>query len=85
MRGMKHPLSLDLYEMCDEGVLVTGRDRRGVFDNDGRWISGDRFEVCPSMCGWIGRGPRVPTALTENRRFRSTTIAHSGDAHDGPR
>lgn len=71
MRGMRHPLTRALYEMCDEGVLVTHGGRQGVFDNEGKWLSGDRFPVCPNLCGWIGRGPREPADLSDNRRFRS--------------
>ncbi len=79
MRGMRHPLTRALYEICDDGVLVTHGDRRGVFDDDGRWISGDRFSVCPNLCGWIGRGPRMPMDLSDNRRFRSVVEGQSGE------
>ena len=71
MRGMRHPLTRALYEMCDEGVRVTHGARQGVFDNEGQWLSGDRFAVCPNLCGWIGRGPAQPADLSDNRRFRS--------------
>lgn len=80
MRGMRHPLTNALYEMCDEGVLITDGARRGVYDTDGRWLSGDRFSVCPNMCGWIGRGPRVAEDLSQNRRFRSVTTNTAGGA-----
>ena len=57
MRGMRHPLTRALYEMCDEGVLVTHGGRQGVFDNEGKWLSGDRFPVCPEPV-WLDRsGP----------------------------
>ena len=81
MRGMRHPITQALYELCDKGVLVTHGTRRGVFDPDGRWISGDNFMVCPNMCGWIGRGPVIPSDLSENRRSRSVAT----DAKGAPR
>jgi hypothetical protein len=71
MRGMRHPLTRALYEICDEGVRVTHGARQGIFDNDGRWLAGDKFPVCPNLCGWIGRGPRQPMDLSDNRRFRT--------------
>ena len=83
MRGMRHPLTQALYELCDASVLVTDGTRRGVFDTDGRWRSGDRFSVCPHMCGWIGRGPRRPTDLSENRRFRSVSAPDAVSASAG--
>jgi hypothetical protein len=68
---MRHPLTGALYEMCDEGVRVTLGEQHGIFDNDGRWLAGDRISVCPNLCGWVGRGPREPMDLSDNRRFRS--------------
>ncbi|MEY2401853.1 MAG: hypothetical protein QOJ08_1964 [Ilumatobacteraceae bacterium] len=78
MRGMKHPLTGAMYEICDEGVRVTHGDREGIFDNDGRWIAGDRISACPNLCGWIGRGPRQPMDLSDNRRFRSVMDDQGG-------
>ena len=71
MRGMRHPLSGAIYEIADGGVQVSHRGRIGVYDNEGRWRSGDVMTVCPNMCRWIGNGPRVPVDLSNNRRFRS--------------
>lgn len=78
MRGMRHPITHALYELCDEGVLVTSGDRRGVYDSDGRWLSGDHLLVCPNMCGWIGRGSRQRADIRENRRFRSVAVEAKG-------
>lgn len=79
MRGMRHPITRAMYEMTDGGVVVTHGPRRGVFDSDGRWLEGDKFAVCPNMCGWIGRGPRQPADLSDNRRFRSVVLPKAGD------
>jgi len=71
VRGMKHPLTLAVYELCDEGVQVTTVSGRvGVFDPGGRWLSGDRFPADKHFCEWIGNGPREPEDLSTNRRFR---------------
>lgn len=75
MRGMRHALSGDLYELCDEGVRVTHGDLVGVYDAAGRWRAGERFAVCPNLCNWIGNGPRAPLDLSTNRRFRNVVSA----------
>jgi hypothetical protein len=80
-RGMRHPITGALYEMCAEGVRVTTAKRVGVFDSDGRWLMGDRFDVCPNLCGWIGRGPSEPTDLSQHRRFRTVT-PDAASGHD---
>lgn len=72
MRGMQHPLSRAIYELCDEGVQVTTTDGRvGVFDSTGHWLSGAKFAVDKHMCEWIGDGPREAEDVSNNRRFRS--------------
>lgn len=64
-----------IYELCDEGVQVTTkRGRVGVYDSDGRWLSGEKFYVDKHMCEWIGDGPREPEDLSTNRRFRNAII-----------
>jgi hypothetical protein len=74
MRGMRHPLSQAVYELCDDGpgVRVTTPDGKvGVFDAAGQWTSGEKFPVDMHMCEWVGAGPREPEDLSTNRRFRS--------------
>ena len=74
MRGLRHPLTQAVYELCDDapGVRVTTSDGQvGVFDAAGHWVSGDRFPVDLHMCEWVGAGPREPEDLSTNRRFRS--------------
>lgn len=72
---MRHPLSGAVYQLGDDGVLVQDRDRAGVYDSSGRWLSGDRFWVCPHLCRWIGDGPRGPERLSNHRRFRGVDPA----------
>ena len=75
MRGMRHPLTFAVYELCDEGVQVTTkRGRVGVYDSAGHWLSGEKFPVDKHMCEWIGDGPREPEDLSTNRRFRSLVL-----------
>jgi hypothetical protein len=74
MRGMKHPLTLAVYELREDGpgVQVTTPDGKvGIFDAAGHWVSGDKFPVDMHMCEWVGGGPREPEDLSTNRRFRS--------------
>ena len=75
MRGMRHPLTFAVYELCDTGVQVTTKKGRvGVYTSDGVWISGEKFPVDKHMCEWIGQGPREPEDLANNRRFRSLVL-----------
>ena len=83
MRGMRHPLTHALYELSDEGVRVTDGARVGVYGDDGRWLFGDRFLVCPNLCGWIGMGPRVPSTLKDHRRFRNVVVKASTSVAQG--
>ncbi len=70
MREFRHPLSGAVYGLSGDDVIVALGDRVGLYDARGRWISGDRISVCPTMCEWIGNGPRTPVDLSTNRRFR---------------
>ena len=56
MRTIQHPLSGALYDLTADGsIQVTTRNGAvGVFDKDGRWLSGDVFQVDPHLCVWIG-------------------------------
>ena len=72
MRGMRHPVTFAVYELCESGVQVTTKKGRvGVYDSNGVWLSGEKFQVDKHMCEWIGDGPREPENLSSNRRFRS--------------
>ncbi|MGY1815805.1 hypothetical protein [Blastococcus sp. SYSU D00820] len=72
MRGLTHPLSRAVYELCEGGVQVTTPDGRvGVFTPSGRWLSGDKIPVDIHMCEWVGNGPTEPEDVSKNRRFRS--------------
>jgi hypothetical protein len=72
VRGMQHPLSRAIYELCDDGVQVTTADGQvGVFDSAGQWVAGEKFPVDKHMCEWVGDGPRKAEDLSNNRRFRS--------------
>jgi hypothetical protein len=56
MRTIQHPLSGALYDLTEDGTIqVTARDGSvGLFDKDGRWISGDLRQADPHLCVWIG-------------------------------
>ena len=82
-RGMRHPLTLALSELCGDGVRVTDGQKVGVYDSTGRWVSGDRFLVCPNLCGWIGDGPREPSTLKDHRRFRNVVLKQTTDGTVG--
>ena len=68
MHGLRHPFTGDLYE--DDGDssdgravrITTAEGRIGRYRPDGSWISGDKFDVDPQLCVWIG-GPRAPHRL----------------------
>jgi hypothetical protein len=68
MRKRRHALSGAYYEIGDDGrVYVDHKGVRGVFDFEGRWISGELREADPHLCLWLG-GPQVEGALP---RFQS--------------
>lgn len=56
MEGLVHPFSKATYEKDESGhVRVTNPDGRvGVFRQDGSWVSGEKVDVDPQMCMWIG-------------------------------
>ena len=60
---LRHPLSGDVYERVEQGVVrVTARDGRvGLFDDQGCRIEGDIGQVDPNMCDWVG-GRQLPGA-----------------------
>ncbi|MEZ5217148.1 MAG: hypothetical protein R2715_11340 [Ilumatobacteraceae bacterium] len=58
MYTRRHPLSGALYDVRDDGLVdVTEHGVSGVFDAEGRWVSGDLHHVDPQLCGWLA-GPR---------------------------
>ena len=68
MNGLKHPFSGATYEQDGEGhILVTHKEKSGLFHRSGQWISGDLLEADPQMCNWVG-GP-----IVGNHRVTSQT------------
>jgi hypothetical protein len=73
MVASHHPLSGTLYKQVPgtTTVRVVGTDgTEGVFDANGRYLSGQRRFAEMSMCRWIADGGRVAALL--------------GDADDNP-
>ncbi len=66
MRTREHPLSRAIYDVRDDG-LVTVDDHGvvGVFDHEGRWVSGDLHHCDPQLCGWLA-GPQLPAGVPGN-------------------
>jgi hypothetical protein len=63
--GIRHPITAALYEPDAENatIRVTTRDGRvGVYRGDGRWVSGDKFDIDPQLCVWL-HGPRRGSRL----------------------
>jgi len=56
MRGIKHPMTDEIYEVSDDGlnVVVTSDVRSGVFTFGGQWISGELKAADAHLCGWLG-------------------------------
>jgi len=69
---LKHPLTQDVYGIEPESGLVRvtqkGNGRSGLYDWQGRWQSGEEFDVDPCLCNWVG-GPRVD--LKYDKPFKS--------------
>jgi hypothetical protein len=59
-RELRHPLTGDLYGVDPASglVRVCSGDKVGIFDYQGKWRDGERFQVDPEMCNWIG-GPNA--------------------------
>jgi hypothetical protein len=55
VRTIKHPLSGALYDLTDDSLVqVTARDGAvGLFDAEGRWLSGALRQCDPHLCVWI--------------------------------
>jgi len=60
MRRRCHPLSGAFYDVRPDGLVeVTEGTEVGVFDAEGRWVSGELHHVDPQLCGWLA-GPQLP-------------------------
>jgi phenylpropionate dioxygenase-like ring-hydroxylating dioxygenase large terminal subunit len=57
---LRHPLSGATYQLEPDGrVRVSGEDgRSGLFDADGRWLSGELRQADPHLLLWVG-GPQL--------------------------
>lgn len=71
MGALIHPFSKARYERNDDGTIkVTATDGRvGVFQRNGKWVSGELREADAQVCGWVG-GPRLL-----NHRLTDTAAA----------
>ena len=66
MRTRIHPLSLARYDVRPDGNLdVTEKGVSGVFDRNGRWVSGELHHADPQLCGWLA-GPQLPAGVPGN-------------------
>jgi len=66
MRTRRHPLSGALYDVRPDGnVDVTLGGVTGVFDVDGRWVSGDLHRCDPMLTNWLA-GPQLPAGVPGN-------------------
>ena len=56
MRGIKHPMTDEIYEVSDDGlhVVVTSDVGSGVFTLGGQWNSGELKAADAHLCGWLG-------------------------------
>ena len=56
MRGIKHPMTDEIYEVSDDSqnVIVTGKSGSGIFTFVGQWISGELKAADSHLCGWLG-------------------------------
>ena len=56
MRGIKHPITHEIYEVSDDGlnVVVNGDAGTGEFTVGGEWISGELKIADEHLCGWLG-------------------------------
>ena len=78
MRSIRHPLSGAVYDLREDGTIhITTRDEReGVFDQHGRWLSGELKHADPHLCIWIG-GKELP-----NRFQQAADALRSTDTRD---
>ena len=68
MRTRVHPLSGATYDVRPDGLLDIVKDGvSGVFDREGRWVSGDLRSYDPQLCGWLA-GPQLPAGAPGNSK-----------------
>lgn len=69
MAALYHPFDRDhLYEMTEDGnILVSAGDKKGVFTNEGIYISGELRHADPQICVWVGNNPDPATQLSKPR------------------
>ena len=89
MRTIKHPLSGATYDLTEDGTIrvVTEDGRTGVFDANGRWLSGDTRHADPHLCLWIG-GKELPNRVrqaADARRAESSDDRGAQPATTPPR
>jgi hypothetical protein len=66
MRTRIHPLSGATYDVIRDGLItVTHNGISGVFDAEGRWLSGELRQCDPQLCGWLA-GPQLPVGAAGN-------------------
>ena len=76
MRGIKHPMTDEIYEVSDDGlhVVVTSDVGSGVFTFGGQWISGELKAADAHSCGWL--------EANEERIASETLKNRTGKCHD---
>jgi hypothetical protein len=75
MRGIKHPLTFDIYEVSDDGasVVVRGDSISGIFTFGGQWVSGEIKSADAHLCGWLGSERGENRFRDTENRTRSTS------------
>lgn len=60
MGGITHPFTGARYVRNEDGTLTvtSASGKSGIFQRNGKWISGELRECDAQVCGWVG-GPRV--------------------------
>lgn len=77
MGALIHPFSGDRYVRNDDGTITVTSVKRGtvgVFQRNGKWVSGELREADAQVCGWMG-GPRLL-----NHRLADTAAAAKASA-----
>ena len=56
---IQHPLTRLYYERMENGcICVCDKSGTcGIFDKEGKWISGERKTADPLMCVWVATRP----------------------------
>jgi hypothetical protein len=67
MRTRRHPLSGAMYDVIADGLVevVDKNGRSGVFDSEGRWVSGELRQCDPQLALWLA-GPQLPPGTPGN-------------------